>query len=296
MNILIYINVYVFIHVLGVDWRKVALNKLTTVHCTALQHVATRCNTLQHASTHGSTLQHKFGVNRWEIARTELTATLCNILPHNTLQHAATRCNTLQHIATYCNILQYTAMHCNTLQHTATHYNTYLESTDESLRWISSDHFYTLTPLLCVAVCCSSMQWVAVCCSVLQCVAVCGRALQCAAVCCSVLQRDCELQCIVGRAVQYIMVIIFTLCLYPYALQWVSASCSGLQWIAVSCSELQWVAVSCSELQWVAVSCSLSSSLHLHPDAIPVCCSELQRVAMSCSEMQWLAVAYNELK
>ena len=41
---------------------------------------------------------------------------------------------------------------------------------------------------LCVAVCCSVLQFVAVCCSVLQCVAVCCSVLQCVAVCCSVLQ------------------------------------------------------------------------------------------------------------
>ena len=86
------------------------------------------------------------------------TATLCNTLQHNTLQHAATHsathcnsfamavpslgvhsavrytmeyvgyetthCNTLQHSAMHCNTLQHSATHCNTLQHTATYCNT----------------------------------------------------------------------------------------------------------------------------------------------------------------------------
>ena len=42
--------------------------------------------------------------------------------------------------------------------------------------------------VLCVAVCCSMLQYVAVCCSMLQYVAVCCSMLQYVAVCCSVLQ------------------------------------------------------------------------------------------------------------
>jgi len=42
--------------------------------------------------------------------------------------------------------------------------------------------------LLCVAVCCSVLQYVAACCSVLQCVAVCCSVLQRVEACCSVLQ------------------------------------------------------------------------------------------------------------
>jgi len=43
---------------------------------------------------------------------------------------------------------------------------------------------------VCVAVCCSVLQFVDACCSVLQCVAVCCRVFQCVAVCRNVLQES----------------------------------------------------------------------------------------------------------
>ena len=128
---------------------------------------------------------------------------------------------------------------------------------------------------LCVAVCCSVLQYdsrascealayiacryatcvlqyVAVCCSVLQCVAVRG------AVCCSVLQC-------------------------------VAVCCSVLQCVAVCCSVLQYAAVCCSVLQCVAVCCSVILAPPERPwhtlctDVPPVCCSMLQYVAVCCS-------------
>jgi len=47
------------------------------------------------------------------VSRINDTATHCNTV----------HCNTLQHIATHCNTLQHTATHCNTLLHKATHFS-----------------------------------------------------------------------------------------------------------------------------------------------------------------------------
>jgi len=80
--------------------------------------------------------------------------------------------------------------------------------------------------LICVALCCSALQWVNMCCTVLQCVVVSRYVLQCVAVCCS-------------------------------ALQWVNMCCSALQCVAVSWYVLQCVAVCCSVLQSVAVCCNM---------------------------------------
>ena len=79
----------------------------------------------------------------------------------------------------------------------------------------SETYIQSVSPLVCVAVCCNMLQCVEVCCSVLQqCVAACCRVLQCAvvrcrvlqcvAVCCSALQcvAVCyTLQCIIHVAV-----------------------------------------------------------------------------------------------
>jgi len=63
--------------------------------------------------------------------------------------------------------------------------------------YITSSIPRLISPLACVAVCCSVLQCVVVCCSALQCIAaippmspslVCCSVLQCVAVCCSALQ------------------------------------------------------------------------------------------------------------
>jgi len=41
---------------------------------------------------------------------------------------------------------------------------------------------FMITVIVCVAVCCSMLQYVAVCCNVLRCIAVCCSVLQCVAV------------------------------------------------------------------------------------------------------------------
>ena len=91
---------------------------------------------------------------------------------------------------------------------------------------------------VCVAVCCSVLQFVAVSCSVLQCLAVCCSVLQCVAVCCSVLQLalDKDIAAKDGNVVR--------------------GCCSVLQRVAVCCSALQCVPVWCSVLQCVAVYCN----------------------------------------
>jgi len=164
---------------------------------------------------------------------------------------------------------------------------------------------------VCVAVCCSVLQYVAACCSVLQCVnalwgpqrgnvsprvssmtscvafcamirhkcvAVCCGVLQCVAVCCSVLQC-------------------------------VAACCSVLQCVAVCCSVLQCVAVCCSVLPCVAMCRMMWHNVGrtvrlkwyiqvMHSSEVAwcgmlqrvaACCSVLQRVAACCSVMQCIA-------
>ena len=173
-------------------------------------------NTLHHSATHRNALQHTAMLYIECVALVilgmrvviEHTATHCN-----TLQHTATHCNcnTLQYTAIHCSTLQDTATRCNTLQHTAAHCNT-LQYCITLLLLSPSVYSMRDLPYVCVAVCCSVLQFVAVCCSVLPCVAVCCSVLQCVAVCCSVLQC-------------------------------VAACCSVSQCVAVCCSVLQCVAL-----------------------------------------------------
>jgi len=74
---------------------------------------------------------------------------------------------------------------------------------------------------VCVAVCCSVLQYFAVCCNVLQCVAV----------CCSVLPL---------YSVRQIQLMLSPLC--RFVLRRVAVCCSVLQCVAVCCSVLQFVA------------------------------------------------------
>jgi len=110
---------------------------------------------------------------------------------------------------------------------------------------------------VCVAVCCSVLQYVAVWCSVFQCVLVCCSVLQCVAVCCRLIRRFSHV------ALQFVAVCCVAVC----------CSCSVLQ--------LQCVADSpdasqkeCCYAATVLTSCVCCSVLH----RVAVCCSVLQRV------------------
>jgi len=115
---------------------------------------------------------------------------------------------------------------------------------------------------ICVAVCCSMLQYVAACCSKVHYFVVCCSMLQYVAVCCSMLQYV---------AVCYSM------------LQSVAVYCSMLQYVAVCCSMLQHVTVCCSMLQYVTVCCSMLQY-------VTICYSMLQYVAVCRSMLQYVAV------
>ena len=118
---------------------------------------------------------------------------------------------------------------------------------------------------LCVAACCSGLQWVAMYCSTLQYVNL-SWFLQdlFVAVCCSVLQRV-AMCC---RMLQYVHLSWFLQNLF-------GAACSNV---------LQCVAACCTALQYIAV-CA--------PQLIPteqVCCSVLQCVAACCNVLHYVTV------
>jgi len=85
-----------------------------------------------------------------------------------------------KHIHTHTHTHTHTHIRTHTRAHTHTHVHWRKRCTIRQ-RYHSS---------LCVAVCCSMLQYVAVCCSVLQCGAGWCNVMQCVAVCCSVMQRD----------------------------------------------------------------------------------------------------------
>jgi len=147
-------------------------------------------------------------------------------------------------------------------------------------------NYPVLCKLLCVAVCCSELQWVVVCCSVLQSVAV----------CCSVF-----------------IVTLCATCTKLSSFVYTPVCCSVLQCVAVCCSVLQWVAVSCSVLQCAAVCCSVLQCIHRNVvchvyqviqfcvyscvlQCVAMCCSVLQCVAVCCNVLQRVAVCCSVLQ
>jgi len=174
-------------------------------------------------------------------------------------------CVSLVYIHVQCSVT-----HCNTLQQLL-YESVVQESAPERL---------------CVAVCCSMLQYVAVsahkgectretmCCSVLPCVAVCCSVLQCVAVCCS--------ECVKRRVHAK-----------DYMLQCVAVCCSMKQQICVkeSARERQRVAVRCSMFQCVFQRvCQKGERTRER-----MCCSTLQCVAVCCSVLQCVAVCCNAL-
>jgi len=152
-------------------------------------------------------------------------------------------------------------------------------------------------------------------CSVLQCVAVSCSVIRdvlglCVAVCCSELQWVALWFENVQRPLLPISVGGLWVAVGCSGLQWVAVGCSGLQWVAVRCSAMQCVAVRCSALQCVTVSCSV---IWEHPapslthfcgrsvcgsvlQCVAVCCSVLQCVAVCCSVLQCVAVCCSVIR
>jgi len=115
------------------------------------------------------------------------------------------------------------------------------------------------------------------------------RCSVCIAVCCSVLQYVAELQC-VAECCSVSMVVTSSVsgvavCVW----QCVAVSCSVLQCVAVCCSVLQCVAVN----QWSSLHRYLAVAAMGYCDCVVlqcVCCSLLQCVEVCCSGLQRVGV------
>jgi len=236
----------------------------------------------------------------------------------------------LQYVLACCSVLQCVTPHCLSLQHSAAQHKSvccsvlyvavrcsaFWSSVLWSMLQDSRLIVYlsnTLQPntSLCVAACCSVLQYVVVCCSALQCVvecvsgltsrcsslqhsavqhkSVCRSMLQCVAVCCGVLQ--CVAVCC-------------EVCFRTHASLLMSPPlCSPTQGVCCSVlgSVLQCVAAFCSLLLYVAVCCGVCCSvIRLVADlsttfqpntslSVALCCRVLQSVAECCRVLQSVA-------
>jgi len=96
-------------------WRapKDTTSWLLKMRCVQLlQHTATHCNTLQHNSlqhTVGHRRTPRLGYWRWGVCN------YCNTLQHTATQVTATHCSTLQHKSLQHTVALCNTSHCNTL-------------------------------------------------------------------------------------------------------------------------------------------------------------------------------------
>jgi len=147
---------------------------------------------------------------------------------HSVLKCVVVCCSILQYVVVCCRMLQSVVSHqypahqkvC-VLQCVAVCYSV----VQYDAKWYTTSTFDKRAGI-CIAACCSALQYAAVCCSILQCVAVCCTLLQCV---------------ICGTNIRHTS-------RYVY--------CSVLQSVEICFSMSQHVAVCCSVLQCVVVCCS----------------------------------------
>jgi len=134
-------------------------DKTRSLHCNALQHIATHYKTLH-------TLQIEAS-SGWK--KCHCVAVCCSVL-----HCVAVCCSVLPCVAVCCRVLPCVVVYCSV------HMN------EKAYKLMPPADKISARVLQCVAVCCSVLWCVAVCCSALQCccsvVAVCCSMLQCVAV------------------------------------------------------------------------------------------------------------------